>query len=150
MMDLLVRDLDKEMTEAEVEEKDAQQEYEQMMADAAAKRAQDSKDITEKESAKADAEEDHTAATETKKTTTDELMATKEYMAQLHTECDWLIQNFELRKTARADEVDALKKAKAVLSGADFTPWTCGDTASSGNQLLQALQTLRPRTRNQA
>merc|ERR1719399_510303 len=50
MMDLLIRDLEKEMTVAEVEEKDAQKEYEEMLSDAAAKRAQDSKDITEKES----------------------------------------------------------------------------------------------------
>lgn len=31
------------------------------------------------------------------------------------------MENFDLRKTSRADEMDALKKAKAVLSGADFS-----------------------------
>merc|ERR1719281_1043757 len=40
MMDLLIRDLDKEITEAEVEEKNAQQQYEEMMDDAAKKRMQ--------------------------------------------------------------------------------------------------------------
>merc|ERR1719217_171732 len=121
MMDLLVKDLDKEMTEATAEEKDAQSDYEEMMADAAAKRAEDAKAITEKESAKADAEENLSGATDAKKESTGELMGTEEYLGQLHTECDWLLQNFDLRKTARADEVDALKKAKAVLSGADFS-----------------------------
>merc|ERR1719321_1289386 len=53
MMDLLVKELDKEMTEAEVEEKDARGDYEQMMSDAAQKRADDSKAITDKEGAKA-------------------------------------------------------------------------------------------------
>merc|ERR1719162_2358684 len=38
MMDALVADLDKEMTEAETEEKDAQADYEQMMKDSADKR----------------------------------------------------------------------------------------------------------------
>jgi len=33
--------------------------------------------------------------------------------------CDWL-KNFDVHKEARAGEVNALKKAKAVLSGADF------------------------------
>jgi len=121
MMDLLIADLDKEMQEAEVEEKDAQKEYEQMMDDAAKKRAEDSKAITEKEAAKAGAEEDLTAFTDEHKGQSDELMATKEYLSQLHAECDWLLQNHQLRKDARADEVDALKKAKAVLSGADFS-----------------------------
>merc|ERR1712087_143402 len=48
MIDLLVKDLDKEMQEAEVTEKNAQEEYEAMMADSAAKRAADSKSITDK------------------------------------------------------------------------------------------------------
>merc|ERR1719207_378889 len=56
MMDMLVADLDKDMQESEVEEKDAQSEYEQFTKEAAAKRVTDSKSITDKEAAKADAE----------------------------------------------------------------------------------------------
>merc|ERR1719271_1833389 len=44
MIDLLVKDLDKEMTVAKTEEKDAQEDYEQMMKDSAEKRAEDSKE----------------------------------------------------------------------------------------------------------
>merc|ERR1719456_1416310 len=121
MMDLLSKDLEKEMTVATAEEKDAQKEYEEMMSDAAAKRAEDSKSITEKEEAKAGAEADLNAAVNAKTGKTDELMATHEYLSQLHSECDWLLQNFDLRKTARAEEVEALKNAKAVLSGADYS-----------------------------
>merc|ERR1719360_180465 len=54
MMDLLIKDLDKEMTEAEVTEKDAQGDYEQMMKDSADKRAEDSKTLADKEGALAD------------------------------------------------------------------------------------------------
>jgi hypothetical protein len=46
-------------------------------------------------------------------------MATAETLKDLHMECDWLLNNFEARKEARAGEIDALKKAKAVLSGAE-------------------------------
>ena len=87
------------------------------MEDAAEKRAQDSKSITEKNTAKADSE----ALLETSKTDkaskAKELMATEEYMSSLHGECDWLLKNFDLRKSARAGEVESLKTAKAVLSG---------------------------------
>ena len=31
-----------------------------------------------------------------------------------------MVENYDVRKAARAGEVDALKKAKAVLSGADY------------------------------
>merc|ERR1711957_153217 len=50
-----------------------------------------------------------------------ELMATDKYMASLHAECDWLLKYFDARKEARAGEVDSLTKAKAVLSGADYS-----------------------------
>merc|ERR1719478_1499567 len=43
MMDTMVADLDKEITEIEVEEKEGQKEYEQFMADSAEKRANDAK-----------------------------------------------------------------------------------------------------------
>merc|ERR1719316_2122244 len=56
MMDSLIADLDKEMQESEVNEKNAQEEYEAFMADSAEKRALDSKAITDKSAAKADME----------------------------------------------------------------------------------------------
>merc|ERR1719163_267121 len=105
----------------EVTEKNAQEEYEEMVKDAADKRAADSLSIEEKEQAKAQTEADLVAAEDNKEATTDELMATKECINQLHGECDWLLSNYETRKTARAQEVDGLKSAKAVLSGADFS-----------------------------
>jgi len=121
MIDLLVRDLDKEMTEAQVEEKNAQKEYEEMMNDSATKRAADTKSIAAKESAKAEAEEGKVADEGSKAAEFKELTATKQYESNLHSECDWLIQNFDLRKSMRGEEMDNLKQAKAVLSGADFS-----------------------------
>merc|ERR1719387_3166176 len=120
MMDLLVKDLDKEMTEATAEEKNAQGDYVQFMADSAAKRAEDSKSVTDKEAAKADLEAALQEQTSKKASTAQELAATLEYIASLHAECDWLVQYYEVRKEARAGEIDALGKAKAILSGADY------------------------------
>merc|ERR550514_1068454 len=121
MMDLLLADLDKEMTEAKTAENLAQEEYEQMMKDSANKRASDSQSIDEKTSAKAGLESDLVKAKSEKKDRTSELMATGKYLSSVHAECDWLVNNFQLRKSARAGEVDSLKKAKAVLSGADYS-----------------------------
>merc|ERR1719337_384511 len=121
MIDALVKDLDTEMTEAETEEKLAQEEYEELMADSAQKRAADSKSITTKEGEKADTETALSQQTETHKSTSKELMATLEYIQSLHADCDWLLKFFDMRKEARAGEIDSLKKAKAVLSGADFS-----------------------------
>jgi len=121
MLDLLVKDLDKELWEAETSEKDAQSDYAQLMKDSAAKRTTDVKVLAAKTSAKADAEADLQAHTDAKAAGGQELMAIGKYIASLHGECDWLLQYFDVRAQARADEVESLKRAKAVLSGADYS-----------------------------
>jgi DNA repair exonuclease SbcCD ATPase subunit len=121
MIDVLIKDLDKEMTEAEFTEKDAQEDYETMMKDASQKRAEDSKAITDKNQMKADTDARIEETQAAHKSATKELMATEEYISQLHGDCDWLIKYFDIRKEARTNEIDALGKAKAVLSGADFS-----------------------------
>merc|ERR1719145_480050 len=121
MIDLLIKDLDKEMTVSTTEEKDAQQDYEQFMKDSAEKRAQDSKNLADKEAALADMQASLEKRMDAKASTTKELGATLQYIQSLHSECDWLLQYFEVRKEARASEIDALGKAKAVLSGADYS-----------------------------
>jgi len=121
MIDLLIADIDKENQIMEVDEKDAQKDYETFMSDASAKRAEDSKAITDKESAQAEAETQLQTDTDSKKSKTIEAMETAKYLGGLHEECDWLLKYFDARKAARTGEIDALGKAKAVLSGADYS-----------------------------
>merc|ERR1719375_1564932 len=91
------------------------------MKDSADKRALDSKTITDKEAAKAEMETELAKAFSDKDSKVGELMATEESLAGAHAECDWLMENYESRKAAREGEVESLKKAKSVLSGADFS-----------------------------
>jgi len=121
MIDVLIKELDTEMTEAQTEEKLAQQEYEELMKTSAEKRRTDTKTLAEKEAMKASLESEIAKKDEDKKDTTKELMATEEYISSLHAECDWLLKYFDMRKEARTGEIDSLTKAKAVLSGADFS-----------------------------
>merc|ERR1711963_1246382 len=115
-IDLLVADIDKEIQTLEVDEKDAQADYEAFMESASTKRAEDSKAITDKGAAKAETETELETDTETKKSKMLEAMETTKYLGGLHEECDWLLKNFDARKPARSGEIDALGKAKAVLS----------------------------------
>jgi len=121
MIDLLIKDMATEMTEAETDEKESQKDYESMMAESAKKRAEDSKSLADKEKLKADLEMDLSELKRTKTATFKELQATMKYIASLHAECDWLVQFFEVRKEARVGEIKSLTDAKAVLSGADFS-----------------------------
>jgi len=121
MLDMMVADLDKEITEIETEEKEAQSEYETFMKDSADKRASDSKSIADKEGFKADTEATLIKDEESHMATMKEAMATHQFLAEVHGDCDWLLSNFETRKAARTGEIDALTKGKAVLSGADYS-----------------------------
>merc|ERR1719436_885943 len=121
MIDLLVADLDKELQEAGVNEKNAQAEYEAMMADLAAKRAADSKSVTDMTADKASTEESLQNENDAKADATTELMNTQKHISSLHGECDWLVKYYDVRKQARADEVESLSNAKAALSGADYS-----------------------------
>merc|ERR1719190_350569 len=121
MINMLKADLDKEIAETETNEKESQSEYETFMSDSAAKRAADTKSIAMKEAAKADLNASIEKMTSEKKATMTEAMATAEYIKDLHLDCDWLLANFQARKDARAGEVESLKNAKSVLSGASYS-----------------------------
>jgi len=40
--------------------------------------------------------------------------------ADVHSSCDFVMKNFEIRQTGRDEEVQALRQAKDILSGAKF------------------------------
>jgi len=130
MMDMLKADVEKEIQEMKFGEKDAQGDYQVMVEDAAAKRAADTKSIEEKVAAKASLEAELVKTTDQQKVEAAELLATIHFIADLHVECDFLTQNFDTRKAARVNEVDALNKAKAVLNGADYSLIQTGHQAT--------------------
>merc|ERR1719229_1116933 len=92
-----------------------------MMGEAGEKRAADAKLVAEKTSAKASQGAALEAEKESKASTAKEHMATLEYIQSVHGECDWLMQYYAVRKDARASEIESLGKAKAVLSGSDYS-----------------------------
>eukprot|EP00747_Dinoflagellata_sp_TGD_P152140 gnl/TRDRNA2_/TRDRNA2_177268_c4_seq4.p1 gnl/TRDRNA2_/TRDRNA2_177268_c4~~gnl/TRDRNA2_/TRDRNA2_177268_c4_seq4.p1 ORF type:complete len:731 (+),score=269.86 gnl/TRDRNA2_/TRDRNA2_177268_c4_seq4:96-2288(+) len=133
MMDMITKDIDVEMSDAEHAEKTAQADYEEMMTDSKEKRALDTKALTDKESTKASMEAELQADTDAKAGAGKELMATSLYLSQLHGECDFLLEYFDARKEAREAEHDELLKGKAALSGADFALLQTKTTERSRN-----------------
>jgi len=49
--------------------------------------------------------------------TVGELESLESYKADLHTQCDFLLKNFDKRQSARLEEIEAIQQAKAILSG---------------------------------
>merc|ERR1740127_455808 len=121
MIDTLVNDVETEMQEAKLEEKDAQGDYEKFMSDAKAKRAEDAKSQTDKEAALAETSDSLVTNKEALKNKKFEQMETEKFIGGLHADCDWLLKYYEMRKEARTNEIDAMAKAKDVLNGADYS-----------------------------
>merc|ERR1719428_2599562 len=90
------------------------------MSDSAAKRAEDSKSLTDKQANLAQLKGALEEQTGSLASTNKELDATNQYIHALHLECDWLIKYYDMRKEARDGEIDSLGRAKAVLHGADY------------------------------
>jgi len=118
MLEGLVTETEKTVAEAKYNEKESQQLYEDMLADAASKREADVKAITSKQKAKATAEGEVVKKSEAKKAEKEELKDVQQYGVELDEECSWLLKNYETRKTAREQEKESLQSAKAALAGA--------------------------------
>mmetsp|Transcript_78747 Transcript_78747/g.172660 ORF Transcript_78747/g.172660 Transcript_78747/m.172660 type:complete len:690 (-) Transcript_78747:242-2311(-) len=101
-------------------EEDAQKAYEDFVKETNASIEAKSKDIVEKSEVKARAEGELVETKEAKEAVILELEQLSNYNAQLHQSCDFVLKNFDLRQTARDEEIEALRQAKAILSGAKF------------------------------
>merc|ERR1719359_2199514 len=120
MIQTIINDAKAMEAEAIRSEEDAQKAYEDFVKDTNASIDAKSKDIVNKSETKARAEEDLVDAQKAHEATMLELEQLASYKAELHSSCDFVMKNFEIRQTARDEEIEALKQAKAILSGAKF------------------------------
>merc|ERR1719398_227684 len=107
-------------------EEDAQKAYEDFVKETNACIEAKSKEIVNKTELKAKAESDLVEAKEAKEAVMLELEQLSNYNAELHQSCDFILKNFDIRQTARDEEIEALKQAKAILSGAKFEEFLQG------------------------
>merc|ERR1719171_2283956 len=118
LMDMIVKELEGDMKDAEYEEKTGQSEYEKLMEDSGEARSMKVKAITDKEEAKAKLGSKKHATTEKERADEHDVDAIHAYEMTLHTDCDFILENYDTRKEAREQETESLKNAKAVLAGA--------------------------------
>merc|ERR1719335_1738608 len=117
----IISDLASDSKDGEYAEKTAQKDYAELMADSQASRAADSKALVSAQTTKAEVEAKLMTSKETHAATTQDLKLVGTTIKDLHVSCDFILENFDLRKEARTNEIEGLKNAKAVLSGASFS-----------------------------
>jgi len=111
-------------------EADALAAYETFVTDTNLSIEEKSKEIVAKSEEKAKTEAEKVEAEEQKASVVAELESLESENADLHKECDYLLKNFDVRQTARGEEIEALKQAKAILSGSKFSAFLAIDPNS--------------------
>merc|ERR1719424_2196448 len=118
MIEKLIQEAKTMTKEAKEGEVAAQAAYEQTIADTNDMVASLQKEIVTKTKEKAQATKEHAQTGADIIDTVDELEGLAKYTADLHTECDFLVKNFNIRQDAMYKEVEALQQAKTILDGA--------------------------------
>jgi hypothetical protein len=111
------QDLEEEMAKAKDEEAKALQAYKDTL-----KESTESMEAMEKKIASMEVESaETTKMVSDKQQTWDDKMKQHDnndkYLKEIATECDWMDENFEPRKTARDSEIEGLDKARGALAG---------------------------------
>jgi len=110
-------------------EADAQKAYEGYVKETNTSMDAKNKAIVDKSEFKGKAEQEKVTAEDLKSSAVSELEGLSKAKGDLHAACDFVLKNFEIRQTARDEEIEALKTAKSILSGAKFAAFLQGASA---------------------
>jgi hypothetical protein len=121
MMSGIINDAKAMEAEAIRGEESAQKTYEEFVMDTNKAIEMKTKDIVAKTEAKAKAEGAKVEAETERDSVLGELEQLANENADLHKSCDFTLKNFEIRQTARDEEIEALKQSIAMFSGASFS-----------------------------
>jgi len=120
MIQQIVTDAKAMEAEAIRAEEDAQKAYEDFVKETNNSIEAKSRDIVNKSEEKASAESELVETKEAREGVLLELQHLSNYNAELQQSCNFVLKNFDVRQAARDEEVEALRQAKAILSGAKF------------------------------
>jgi len=118
LIEQIIEDSKKVESEASTSEYKAQADYESFVKDSTALTKQLGEAIVAKSKASATAESDLAQAKGDHEAAVGELESYAAYKADLQSQCDFILKNFDIRQQARLQEIESIQQAKAILSGA--------------------------------
>jgi len=118
IMDEMKHDIELEVAELKHDEEESQADFDKLSTESSKATKDKKKEVTGREEAKAAVDEKIQIQTGVKGGYDDEVASLDEKLKALHAQCDFLLENYEKRKEARAQEMEGLSKSKAVLQGA--------------------------------
>merc|ERR1719456_57654 len=120
MIQQIINDAKAMADEAIANENDAAQAYQDFVRDTNVSITSKTKDIMNKSETKAQAEADKAEAETNLESVLSELQLGANQSRDLHSSCDFVLNNFDIRQHARDDEIEALKQSIGILSGASY------------------------------
>lgn len=118
LMELLIEDLETEIKNGEKAEERAQSEFEGNMKDAKTLKKELKKKKTDLKEQIADHNEDKDNEELLKEDNEQDKQDEDDFKAEIEPDCDWILENFDLRDQKRESEMNGLVQAKEYLAGA--------------------------------
>merc|ERR1719313_2506842 len=107
--------------EAQYAEADAQKAYENFIKNSNQSIEDKTKEMVNKIEVKGKTEAEKVEKSVQRDETLDQLQQLADELHALHVSCDYLMKNWEVRTEARDEEVEALREAIGMFSGASFS-----------------------------
>lgn len=117
MIQQIINDAEAMEADAVKAEEESQTAYETFVKDSNVSLDTMSKDIVNKTEDKGKAEVEKAQKEADLKTVVEEISELKGALADLHADCDFTLNNFDARQTARGNEIQALREAISIFSG---------------------------------
>jgi len=118
LLEMIIKEAQGAESKAKEDENEAQADYESFMKDSETSLNALNAEITDKSEELAKADGELTMAETDLKNTVTDIGNLAEYNNRLHQDCDYLMENYKVRQDGRAAEIESLKEAKAIFSGA--------------------------------
>jgi len=118
MLETVITDSKKLEAEAIQNEKEDQQTYETFIKDTNRFVKESMKAVADKTAQKAKNDESHVQCKADLKAQMTDLERLGNYKKDLNDSCNFVMRNFDMRQASRSQEMEALRQAKAILSGA--------------------------------
>jgi len=120
LLSLIIEDAHRTDATFNADEQQAQKDYAGYVAATTASIEADRVAIAEKEEQDASAEGEKSETEESQLANQASLDKLAELLTGIHGQCDFVLKYFDIRQKSRAEEIDAIEEAKAILSGANF------------------------------
>jgi len=120
LLSTLIAEIKAQQAAEKKEEDGAQAEFDKYMGDTTEALEAKKNDMTSMEAAVSRLQETMNDQKTVHSETQDEMNSVIAKEAALHSECDFLLQNYDEIKKARGDEIESINNAISILAGADF------------------------------